>query len=81
MAIYRLMHDASFDDAETKLLAASYEAALQLLGLKNREDPITKIVASKIIEVFRAGQRDPARICAETLKALGTPLTNDQVAG
>ena len=78
MAITRLMHEASFDDAETRLLAAAYEAALQLLALKDRDDPVTRLLAEKTIEVFRAGQRDPAKICARVLTELGVPLPESE---
>jgi len=55
-------------------MTKAYEAALQLLRLTDRHDPVTEIVAKKIIEVTRAGERDPPKICARAIKELGIPL-------
>jgi hypothetical protein len=38
--------------------------------LVNRADPITEIVARKIIEIAGMGERDPEPICALALLAL-----------
>jgi len=74
MALYRLLNEASFDQADIDRMTAAYEAALQLLRLKDRNDPITEIVAAKIIQITRSGEREPPRICARALKELGIPL-------
>jgi len=55
-------------------MTAAYEAALQLLKLVDRTDPLTEMVAKKIIEIFRNGERDPPHLCARALKELGVPL-------
>jgi hypothetical protein len=36
--------------------------------------PLTELVAAKIIQVTRMGERDPPRICARALQELGIPL-------
>jgi len=57
----------------------AYEDALRVLGLANRTDPITEIVAKKIIEIVQTGERDPLRIRARAIADLGIPpLTPDQ---
>jgi hypothetical protein len=71
--IYRLLQEAAFDADETRIMAAAYEAALRLLRLESRSDPLTQLVAHKIIEIFRNGEHDPDRICEKTLKELGVP--------
>jgi len=53
MAIYRLLREASFDQADIERMTPAYEAALDLLRLNDRTDPATELVATKIIEVFR----------------------------
>jgi len=40
------------------------------LRLTDRTDPITKIVAYKLIELARQGERDPQRLCDLTLQAI-----------
>ena len=74
MAISRLLQEAAFDQADIDRMVAAYDAALKLLRLPDRNDPITEIVARKIIEVARSGEHDPARICGRALKELGVPL-------
>ena len=74
MAIYRLLREAAFSPEDVSRMTAAYEAALRLLRLTDRTDPVTEIVARKIIEVTRLGEHDPPRICARTLKELGIPL-------
>jgi hypothetical protein len=75
MAIYRLLQEATFSPDDINRLTAAYEAALRLLRLTDRTDPVTEIVAKKIIEVTRNGERDPSHICARALKELGIPLS------
>lgn len=74
MALYRQLAEAAFDQKDIDRMTAAYEAALQLLRLDNRDDPITELVAAKIIQVTRLGESDPPRICARALQELGIPL-------
>jgi hypothetical protein len=76
MAIYRLLQEAAFAPEDINRMTAAYEAALRLLRLTDRTDPVTEIVAKKIIEVTRTGEHDPPRICARALKELGIPLSD-----
>jgi hypothetical protein len=39
--------------------------------LADRQDPITELVAKKIIEIAQLGESDPARIREQALKELG----------
>jgi hypothetical protein len=71
MAIYRLIANGSFGPAEIKAMTAAYEAALLDLGLVDRDDPITEIVATAIITVTSKGERDPALIKERALNAVG----------
>ena len=51
-------------------MTAAYEGALHYLGLKDRSDPLTEVIAKKIIEVSRSGERDPALISARAVSEL-----------
>ena len=62
---------ASFDVATINAVAAAYHATVRDLGLTGRIDPITAIVARKIIDVAHSGERDPARIQAHVVSGLG----------
>jgi hypothetical protein len=71
MAIYRLIANGTFGPEETKAMTAAYEAALVDLGLVDRDDPITEIVAAAIVTVTSMGERDPTIIKDRALNAIG----------
>ena len=75
MPFYKLLaDDSAFESGDVERMKAAYEAALTLVQLKDRDDPLTELIAKKIIETYRAGVRDPARVCATALKELGVTL-------
>jgi hypothetical protein len=59
-----------FDPDEISKLDIAYRAALHQLGLTDREDRATLIVAKRIIDLAVQGERDPARLTAATVEAL-----------
>ena len=59
MAIYRLLQKSAFGPEDIELLATAYEDALRALKLNDRDDPITQLVAKRIIEAAQTGLRDP----------------------
>ena len=71
MAIYRLIANRNFGPSEIKAMTAAYEAALVDLGLADRTDPITDIVATAIVSITSMGERDPTTIKVRALNALG----------
>ena len=73
MAIYRLLQNQAFDPDDIERMTVAYEAALQVLRLANRSDPLTEIVAERIIEIAQTGVRDPAKLCAAALKDFDIP--------
>ena len=46
------------------------KAALGELDLSGRSDPVTQIVAKKIIELAKEGERDPERLRKRAIEAL-----------
>ena len=70
MAIYAMLRNTAFDPDAVKALATAYENACAALDLVDRTDPLTEIVAKKIIEYARSGERDAARLCEAVLKEL-----------
>ena len=73
MAIYKLIQNYAFEPADIERLAMAYEQTLRALRLKERNDPITQLVAEKIIAIGRLGIEDPAEISKLALEELGTP--------
>jgi len=70
MAIYRLIRESVFEPEAIDRMTAAYAHALKVLQLADRNDPITELVARKIIEIVEAGERDPDRLCQRALAAL-----------
>ena len=56
---------------EIAVLAEAYEATLKKLKLVDRSDPITQLIAKKIIEIGQRGVRDPEQISALATQELG----------
>jgi len=71
MAIYRLIANGTFGPEKIKAMTAAYEAALIDLGLVDRDDPITEIVATAIVNIVGLGEHDPTTIKDRALNALG----------
>ena len=70
MAIYRLLQKSAFGPEEIRCMTTAYEDALRVLGLIDRNDPMTEILAKKIVEIAQTGERDPSRIRAKAVAAL-----------
>ena len=67
-----LEHDHSLAPDEVAKLVKVFEGALTPLGLANREDPATTLVAKAIIEAAKGGERDPKRLRDAVIKSLST---------
>ncbi|MBV8918289.1 hypothetical protein [Bradyrhizobium sp.] len=70
MPIDRLLKGSNFSAAEIEILNRAFDRALKTLGLVDRNDPITEIVAAKIIAAGERGLRDPKEISDVALKEL-----------
>ena len=73
MPLRHLLHGSVFGPETIEVMSAAYEGVCKTLGLADRTDPITQLVAKKIIELAERGERDPDRLHSETLKAFGHP--------
>jgi len=56
---------------EIRCLTTAYEQTLSTLCLKDRNDPVTELIAKKIIKIAQTGVKDPAEISARAIKELG----------
>ena len=56
--------------AETGHLIAAYELTLRALNLVDRNDPLTAMIADKVIEIGATGLKDPAEISKRAVKSL-----------
>jgi hypothetical protein len=70
MPIYELLkRNGSFEPEEVAMLGNVFEDVLQTLGLVDRKDPLTEMVAKKLVELATSGIRDPVRLKALTVQA------------
>jgi hypothetical protein len=70
MPLTPYLAEAVFDPKAIEAMTAAFEAVCDSLKLLDRDDPITEIVARKVIEVAGTGERDPERIRELVLLAL-----------
>ena len=71
MTIRRLLQNSSVSPEEVVRLRIAYQKTLDSLHLVDRSDPVSEIVAKRVIQVAGTGVRDPAQICKIALKELG----------
>jgi hypothetical protein len=73
MAIYRLLENAAFDPAKVAVMVEAYECACRELNLAcAQSDPLTELLARKIVEITQAEtEPDARRICEQSIKELG----------
>ncbi len=70
MAVYRLLQNLPMGPEEIGRLADAYEQTLRALSLKDRNDPLTEMIAKKIIEIGQTGVKEPAQISKLAIKDL-----------
>jgi hypothetical protein len=73
LAIYRILQNSPLGPEEITRLSTAYEQALRAIGVQDRNDPLTELIAKKIIEIGQTGLKDPAAICGRAVEELGLP--------
>jgi hypothetical protein len=71
-----LRNDVSFDPETIEAMHSAYEQVCAVLGVKAKDDRITELVAIKIIEAAKAGERNPTTMRVSALFELGL-MRND----
>ena len=56
---------------EISRVTAAYEQALHTLCVKDRDDPLTEMIAKTIIKIAQSGVRDTAQLSALAIEQLG----------
>jgi hypothetical protein len=74
MPIDRLLQrtNMSMKPEEISRLTTAYEQVLRGIGLVDRDDPLSEIVAKKVIKIAQSGVLDPADIAARAIMDLRT---------
>ena len=70
MPIIPLLQGTAFGTEDTKVMSTAFKGALNALGLMDRADPLNELVAKKIIEIAKTGERNPSRLRDRALKSL-----------
>jgi hypothetical protein len=70
MRIIGLLQYHVFGPDEIKVLTGVFEDTLRELRLADRTDPLTKIIAKKIIDLAQRGESDPVRLREQTVQSL-----------
>jgi hypothetical protein len=70
MTIHRLLAKTTVGPEEMRLLNEAYQRALRAMHLVDRHDPLTEMLAKKIIEVSKAGINDPVQLSQLAIKDL-----------
>ncbi|SPP95117.1 conserved protein of unknown function [Bradyrhizobium vignae] len=55
---------------EIACITKAYEQTLRALCVKDRDDPLTELVAKTIIKIAQTGLKDPAQISAQAITQL-----------
>jgi hypothetical protein len=69
--IYDLLRrKGAFAPEQVAMLGNVFEDILQTFGLVDRKDPMTEMVAQKLVELASSGVSDPERLKSLTVQAL-----------
>jgi hypothetical protein len=63
------------DSSLMEAMRAAFNRVCDILQLScDREDPLTELVVMKIMDLAKAGERDPDNLCFGVLAEFGMPL-------
>ncbi len=68
MPITPFLAGTAFEPDVTRAMGVAFVDACASLGLLDRADPATELIAKKIIELAKQGERDPARMHDQVVK-------------
>ena len=77
MPIRPLLQDGSFSPEDITALTTTFEDSLSALGLLDRNDPAVLIVAKRIIELAKDGERKPTWLRDRVLTEFEARLVDD----
>ena len=81
MPITPYLAGRSFSPETLKCISAAFEAACKKLGLKDKTDPFTEIVAEKAIAFAMPNDNDPNALCERILRSLNPTKPPDWKQG
>ena len=67
MSITPFLDGQKFDLETTRIVGVAYEMVRAALSLADRGDFVNEIIAKKVIELAKAGEANPDRLCEQAL--------------
>ena len=78
MPITPFLNGEKFDRETTRVMGVAFELTLSALALRDRGDQVNEIVAQKIIEFVKQGERRSDILCERALKSLREQYLDDR---
>jgi len=75
MNIHSFIKDVSFDDQAMRTMGEAYDRACGSLGPFGASVTVREIMAKRIVEAAKMGERDPSRLYRHALNELGIDET------
>ena len=69
--------DTSFDPETAHIMDQAFECAFRTLRDFGQPVLVKDIIAKRIMDIARTGERDPNRLCNRALQAFGLPPQRD----
>ena len=64
-------HDVSFDDETMRAMSEAFDRVCDVLGNFGAGVTVREIIARRIVEAAKIGERNPSRLCRQALNAMG----------
>jgi hypothetical protein len=70
MAIFLHLQTHGMAPKEVACISEAYEQTLRTLCVKDRDDPLTEMIARTVLKIAQTGLKEPAQISALAIKEL-----------
>ena len=64
-------HHVSFDDETMQAMSEAFDQSCDVLGSFGKGVTVREIIARRIVEAAKIGERDPTRLYRQALNAMG----------
>lgn len=75
------LRDVSFDPDTTHIMGQAFDGACKELHDIGQSDLVKSVIAKRIIQIAKTGERDPHQLRKRALKAVGLCPSEPKVAG
>jgi hypothetical protein len=73
--------DVSFDPDTTHIMGQAFDDACKALPNVVQSDLVKYVIAKRIIQIAKNGERNPNQLCKRALQALGLDVTEPKTGG